>query len=62
MRMAGAWYIDSNGKPVGKSRLIDVTGDRYPAELFEVLLPKLAITPRQEVPLQQMRPVSAADR
>ena len=41
MRMAGAWYIDSNGKPVGKSRLIDVTGDRYPAELFEDLLPKL---------------------
>ena len=41
MRMAGAWYIDSNGTPVGKSQLIDVTGDRYPAEMFEELLPHL---------------------
>lgn len=39
MRLAGAWYINSKGDAVARSAIINVTGDRYPAELFEELLP-----------------------
>ena len=41
MRMAGAWYIDGNGTPIGKSEICGDCCDRYPAELFEDLLPPL---------------------
>ena len=46
MRMAGAWYIDSNGTPIGRSEICGDCCDRYPAELFEDLLPEL---PKREV-------------
>ena len=41
MRLAGAWYINSKGDAVTRSAIVDVTGDRYPAELFEEFLPEL---------------------
>ena len=41
MRMAGGWYIDSNGAATAQSRIINATSDRYEAELFEELLPPL---------------------
>lgn len=41
MRMAGAWYIDNNGRPTARSEIINATGKRYTAQLFQELLPPL---------------------
>jgi hypothetical protein len=41
MRMAGGWYIDSNGDAIAQSRIISATGNRYEINQFEELLPPL---------------------
>ena len=41
MRLAGAWYINNKGDAVARSAIVEVTGDRYPAQLFEEFLPEL---------------------
>ena len=53
MRMAGAWYIDGNGTPIGRSEICGDCCDRYPAELFEDLLPEL---PKREVKSEHVLP------
>ena len=41
MRLAGGWYIDRNGDATAQSEIINATGDRHEAGLFDELLPEL---------------------
>jgi len=49
MRLAGVWYIDANSQSTKQSKIINATGIRYPAELFEDLLTQLPSAEPQQV-------------
>ena len=43
MRLPGGWHIDKNGVFGERSSIIDITDQRYRAEIFERLLPEITV-------------------
>ena len=50
MRLPGGWHIDQEGIVGERSNIIDITDKRYPASVFEKLLPRQSQTQDRHLP------------